>query len=201
MQPNNPYLVFRRRTEKMQTRKNRKTEEQSYEKMLILKRDLIKAQQIVKLIKQRESLKKEFLKLTLETFEKRFKMNDYDGHVSESIKATLRPQAASPTTSAFYANALSALNNSANSAQLLTNYQNRINNINKNNPAAVAAASASGVASSIERTIASLMGSGKLKQLNNNSNSSSQAAFKRVSSTTPKTPTLTKPHQSKIVVF
>lgn len=43
-QPNNPYLVFRRRTEKMQTRKNRKNEEQSYEKMLILKRDLCRAQ-------------------------------------------------------------------------------------------------------------------------------------------------------------
>jgi len=69
--PNNPYLVFRRRTEKMQTRKNRKNEEQSYEKMLILKRDLCKAQQIIKLIKKRENLKKEFLKLTLETFEKR----------------------------------------------------------------------------------------------------------------------------------
>ena len=43
-QPNNPYLVFRRRTEKMQTRKNRKNEEQSYKNMLILKRDLHKAQ-------------------------------------------------------------------------------------------------------------------------------------------------------------
>lgn len=43
-QPNNPYLVFRRRTEKMQTRKNRKNEEQSYEKMLILRKDLQKAQ-------------------------------------------------------------------------------------------------------------------------------------------------------------
>jgi enhancer of polycomb-like protein len=42
--PNNPYLVFRRRTEKMQTRKNRKNEEHSYENMLILKRDLIRAQ-------------------------------------------------------------------------------------------------------------------------------------------------------------
>jgi len=41
---NNPYLVFRRRTEKMQTRKNRKNEELSYEKMLILKRDLCRAQ-------------------------------------------------------------------------------------------------------------------------------------------------------------
>lgn len=40
---NNPYVAFRRRTEKMQTRKNRKNDEASYEKMLKLKRDLSKA--------------------------------------------------------------------------------------------------------------------------------------------------------------
>ncbi len=40
---NNPYVAFRRRTEKMQTRKNRKNDESSYEKMLKLKRDLNKA--------------------------------------------------------------------------------------------------------------------------------------------------------------
>lgn len=34
---NSPYLAFRRRTEKMQTRKNRKNDEASYEKMLKLK--------------------------------------------------------------------------------------------------------------------------------------------------------------------
>lgn len=34
---NNPYLAFRRRTEKMQTRKNRKNDETSYEKMLKLR--------------------------------------------------------------------------------------------------------------------------------------------------------------------
>ena len=40
---NNPYVAFRRRTEKMQTRKNRKNDEASYEKMLKLKRDLSRA--------------------------------------------------------------------------------------------------------------------------------------------------------------
>jgi enhancer of polycomb-like protein len=34
---NNPYIAFRRRTEKMQTRKNRKNDETSYEKMLKLR--------------------------------------------------------------------------------------------------------------------------------------------------------------------
>lgn len=32
-----PYVAFRRRSEKMQTRKNRKNDEQSYEKMLTLR--------------------------------------------------------------------------------------------------------------------------------------------------------------------
>lgn len=89
--PNNPYLVFRRRTEKMQTRKNRKNEEHSYENMLILKRDLLRAQQILRVIKQRESLKKDLLKLTLDQVEKRFKANDFDGSMVEGIKNTLRP--------------------------------------------------------------------------------------------------------------
>ena len=40
---NNPYVAFRRRTEKMQTRKNRKNDEASYEKMLKLRRDLTRA--------------------------------------------------------------------------------------------------------------------------------------------------------------
>ena len=39
----NPYIAFRRRTEKMQTRKNRKNDETSYEKMLKLRRDLSRA--------------------------------------------------------------------------------------------------------------------------------------------------------------
>lgn len=40
---NNPYVAFRRRVEKMQTRKNRKNDEVSYEKMLKLRRDLSRA--------------------------------------------------------------------------------------------------------------------------------------------------------------
>ena len=40
---NNPYVAFRRRTEKMQTRKNRKNDELSYVHMMKLKRDLSKA--------------------------------------------------------------------------------------------------------------------------------------------------------------
>ncbi|KAK2144972.1 hypothetical protein LSH36_714g00018 [Paralvinella palmiformis] len=76
---NNPYVAFRRRTEKMQTRKNRKNDESSYEKMLKLKRDLNKALTILELMKRREKSKKELLKLTIEIVEKRYQMCDWDG--------------------------------------------------------------------------------------------------------------------------
>lgn len=62
----NPYVAFRRRTEKMQTRKNRKNDEASYEKMLKLKRDLKKAFTLLEMVKKREKLKREDLHLTVE---------------------------------------------------------------------------------------------------------------------------------------
>lgn len=94
-----PYVAFRRRTEKMQTRKvsvrcfkklqlvsefspvvwlttmyttqNRKNDEVSYEKMLKLRRDLSRAVTILEMIKRREKSKRELLHLTLEIVEKR----------------------------------------------------------------------------------------------------------------------------------
>ena len=60
----NPYIAFRRRTEKMQTRKNRKNDEASYEKMLKLRRDLSRAVVLLEMVKRREKTKKENLTLT-----------------------------------------------------------------------------------------------------------------------------------------
>uniref|UniRef100_A0A673K1L0 Enhancer of polycomb homolog n=1 Tax=Sinocyclocheilus rhinocerous TaxID=307959 RepID=A0A673K1L0_9TELE len=65
-----PYVAFRRRTEKMQTRKNRKNDEASYEKMLKLRRDLSRAVTILEMIKRREKSKRELLHLTLEIMDK-----------------------------------------------------------------------------------------------------------------------------------
>jgi len=76
---NNPYVAFRRRTEKMQTRKNRKNDEVSYEKMLKLRRDLQKTLTLLELLKRREKSKKELLQLTIEVLEKRNDMEDYSG--------------------------------------------------------------------------------------------------------------------------
>lgn len=49
----NPYVAFRRRAEKMQTRKNRKNDEDSYEKIMKLGHDLCKALVIFNMIKKR----------------------------------------------------------------------------------------------------------------------------------------------------
>ncbi|XP_038045377.1 enhancer of polycomb homolog 1-like [Patiria miniata] len=78
---NNPYVAFRRRTEKMQTRKNRKNDEASYEKMLKLRRDLNRAVTLLEMVKRREKSKKEAVHLTLEIFEKRYQMDDLSGTI------------------------------------------------------------------------------------------------------------------------
>lgn len=84
---NNPYLAFRRRTEKMQTRKNRKNDETSYEKMLKLKRDLCRAVTLLELVKRREKLKREYVNLTIEVFEKRYQTRDFTGAIVAEVAA------------------------------------------------------------------------------------------------------------------
>ncbi|XP_063835601.1 uncharacterized protein LOC135084793 [Ostrinia nubilalis] len=73
----NPYLAFRRRTEKMQTRKNRKNDESSYEKMLKLRRDLARALTLLELVARRETAKRELVKLTASLAERRYAAGDF----------------------------------------------------------------------------------------------------------------------------
>ncbi|XP_022243392.1 enhancer of polycomb homolog 1-like isoform X2 [Limulus polyphemus] len=84
---NNPYVAFRRRTEKMQTRKNRKNDETSYEKMLKLRRDLSRAVTLLEMVKRREKTKREHLHLTVEIFEKRYQAGDYTGQILAEVSA------------------------------------------------------------------------------------------------------------------
>lgn len=88
---NDPYVAFRRRTEKMQTRKNRKNDEASYEKMLKLRRDLSRAVTILEMIKKREKSKRELLHLTLEIVEKRNTMPDHGSEVMAEALAMAKP--------------------------------------------------------------------------------------------------------------
>lgn len=84
---NNPYLAFRRRTEKMQTRKNRKNDEMSYEKMVKLRRDLSRALQLLEMVKRRESYKKEFIKVSVQMYEKRYEANDFSGALLQEVSS------------------------------------------------------------------------------------------------------------------
>ncbi|XP_045489917.1 uncharacterized protein LOC110992668 isoform X2 [Pieris rapae] len=86
---NNPYLAFRRRTEKMQTRKNRKNDESSYEKMLKLRRELATALSLLEMVARREKVKKEMVKLTALLAEKRYVAKDFTNQLPEPV---VRPQ-------------------------------------------------------------------------------------------------------------
>uniref|UniRef100_T1JAR8 Enhancer of polycomb-like protein n=1 Tax=Strigamia maritima TaxID=126957 RepID=T1JAR8_STRMM len=89
---NNPYVAFRRRTEKMQTRKNRKNDEASYEKMLKLRRDLSRAVTLLEMVKRREKTKREHLHLSVEVFEKRYQAGDFSGHLLAELSAMKHPR-------------------------------------------------------------------------------------------------------------
>lgn len=89
---NNPYVAFRRRTEKMQTRKNRKNDETSYEKMLKLRRDLSRAVTLLEMVKRREKTKREQLHLTIEIFEKRYQAGDFSGQILAEVSAIKHPR-------------------------------------------------------------------------------------------------------------
>ncbi|CAK9293850.1 unnamed protein product [Gordionus sp. m RMFG-2023] len=82
----NPYIAFRRRAERMQTRKNRKNDEYSYEKMLKLKRDLLRAIKLFDLVKKREALKCQLIQIVSQTFKSRYQMQDFTGEIFKEAK-------------------------------------------------------------------------------------------------------------------
>lgn len=87
---NSPYIAFRKRTEKMQTRKNRKNDETSYEKMLKLRRDLNRAVNLLDMVKRRERLKRDHLGVTVDIFKKRYELGDYSGQILAEVTALHR---------------------------------------------------------------------------------------------------------------
>ncbi|GIY05688.1 enhancer of polycomb homolog 1 [Caerostris extrusa] len=87
---NNPYVAFRRRTEKMQTRKE--NDETSYEKMLKLRRDLDRAVAMLDMVKRREKTKRELIHLTVEIFEKRYQSQDFSGQLLAEVSAIKYPK-------------------------------------------------------------------------------------------------------------
>lgn len=78
-----PYVCFRRRTEKMQTRKNRKNDESSYMNMTKLRRDMDRARTIIDLVRKREKMKRESICKDWDVYEARFRLQDWDGSLLE----------------------------------------------------------------------------------------------------------------------
>ncbi|GMS90046.1 hypothetical protein PENTCL1PPCAC_12221 [Pristionchus entomophagus] len=88
----NPYVAFRRRAEKMQTRKNRKNDEDSYEKVLRLGHDLRRAVHLFEMVKRREKSKLAMIDLDAEILSARATLGDYGSVVYNQILAKLQPE-------------------------------------------------------------------------------------------------------------
>lgn len=83
---NHPYVAFRRRSDKIKTRKKRRNDV-FYEMMLEMKRDFKRVWNIAIHLKRREKNKKELIKLILEIVQKRYQMKDYSGALLAEAKA------------------------------------------------------------------------------------------------------------------
>jgi len=83
---NDSYIAFRKRRDKIQTRKNRKNDEASYEKMLRLRRNIARALDLMAMIQEREIFKKHLLKLALDTYKKRYDLRDFDGDLYKDVE-------------------------------------------------------------------------------------------------------------------
>ncbi|TKR77933.1 hypothetical protein L596_018821 [Steinernema carpocapsae] len=73
---NNHYIAFRKRAEKMQTRKNRKNDEETFEKILKLRHDMRKATTLFDMIRQRERTKFALLDVHEKTFAAKLELEE-----------------------------------------------------------------------------------------------------------------------------
>ncbi|CAH8514582.1 unnamed protein product [Schistosoma rodhaini] len=85
-----PYVAFRRRSEKMQTRKNRKSDEQSYERMLILREQMDSLGEILGRLVKREATKEAIVNCDYRCFQLRCKLCDWEGLSLVEAEALVR---------------------------------------------------------------------------------------------------------------
>lgn len=94
----NPYVAFRRRAEKMQTRKNRKNDEDSYEKVLKLGHDLRKTVTLFDMVKRREKTKIALIDLDSEILAHRMGLLDFGSNIYNQFIAKIRDSTRPPST-------------------------------------------------------------------------------------------------------
>lgn len=126
-----PYIAFRKRTEKMQTRKNRKNDEASYEKMLKLKRDLNRAVNLLDLVKKRERMKRDHLNITVDIFKKRYELGDFSGQILAEVTAL---QSARSHNNLVHRDQDKASKSFDGHARKRREYRKRQNNLSQNRP-------------------------------------------------------------------
>ncbi|CAD6199913.1 unnamed protein product [Caenorhabditis auriculariae] len=85
-----PYVAFRRRAEKMQTRKNRKNDEDAYEKVLKLSYDLRKAVTLFDMVKRREKTKLALIDLDADILTRRMALADYGSTIYSQFVSKMR---------------------------------------------------------------------------------------------------------------
>ncbi|VDN05535.1 unnamed protein product [Thelazia callipaeda] len=84
------YVAFRRRLERMQTRKNRKNDEDSYEKILKLGHDLSRAVALFDMIRRREHVKQAIVDLDEKICKTRWNMSDFDSVIYNDILTQIK---------------------------------------------------------------------------------------------------------------
>eukprot|EP00055_Hartaetosiga_balthica_P012445 m.60474 g.60474 ORF g.60474 m.60474 type:complete len:600 (+) comp7946_c0_seq1:376-2175(+) len=89
---NDPYVCFRRRVERIQTRKNRSQQSIHYMNMLKMQRDLIAFNKLLGKLSEREKAKEDVIDSHVELFRKRCQLRDWDGtYYNRVMNALHRP--------------------------------------------------------------------------------------------------------------
>lgn len=85
----NPYIAFRRRLDKVQTRKKQKTEIQTYEKILRLNYAIKRSLVLVEIMKQREKAKLLLVNLNEAIFDQQYRVMDNNNQELDRLTATV----------------------------------------------------------------------------------------------------------------
>jgi len=84
---NESYICFRRRLDKIQTRRNKQRDQLSYTRMVKLRRDFMKLLHICTLTKQREDRKAELIEQDFRIIKSRLTNGDFNNEIYAKIKA------------------------------------------------------------------------------------------------------------------
>ena len=81
----NPYTAFRKRNDRMITRRNRKYDEQNYEKLYQFKKTFEQLSRLMELICSREKMKNKLIHVLHRQFSQRNSLQDWNGNTINSI--------------------------------------------------------------------------------------------------------------------